>query len=399
MKRQHWEAFLTEIDDKTIWTAHRYVTGEPTDGAQSKMPPLKGKREDGSISLTKSEEEKSNLLFRSFFAEQLEYEKPPKKYKYPTALFRYSPITNQQIHKAIQKLSPYKAPGANGILNVVLIKLAEVIVPIIGPLFRASIRLKYVPQEWKDSTIVVIRKPGKPDYAEAGAYRPIALLDTIGKVMASCVAEDLLYYADKYTLLPQTQFGCRPGQTTIDALHYAVSFIKKAWRAGDEVIALFMDIKAAFPSVYPEWCIHELREKGIPKDYTNWYQELLKGRKTTLTLDGYKAAPHELTIGLDQGRPDSGIAYALYSAGLAELVEGMKNHEVVCFTDDTTFMIRAKTLEAGIKKMEELMEKAYKWSNTYNCQFSTDKFTLIGFSRRREKDLRNPKKTNTRAKA
>lgn len=61
-------------------------------------------------------------------------------------------------------------------------KTADMIIPILGPLFRATFSLKYFPQEWKDSTIVVLRKPGKADYTNPSAYRPIALLDTIGKV-------------------------------------------------------------------------------------------------------------------------------------------------------------------------------------------------------------------------
>lgn len=395
-KRLNWETFLEEVDERTIWTAHKYVAGEPTDGACSKMPPLKKMERDGTISLTKSEEEKSDLLFKSFFAEQKEYGKPAGDFKYPSEVFSYSPMRNQQIHKAIERLGPHKAPGANGIPNIVLIKTAEMIVPILGPLFRASMRLSYLPQEWKDSTIVIIRKPGKPDYAVPGAYRPIALLDTIGKVLAACITEDLLAFTDKCALLPPTQFGCRPGRTTTDALHYATSFIKNAWRAGDEVVALFMDIKAAFPSVYPEWLVHGMRCRGIPKEYTEWYKEMLKERRTTLTLDGYKAAPRELTIGLDQGRPDSGVAYALYSAGLADIIKGKKNHEIVSFADDTTIMIRAKTLEEGIKLMEQTMEQASEWSKTHNCQFAMDKFAMIGFSRRREKDPENPKKSKPR---
>lgn len=137
------------------------------------------------------------------------------------------------------------------------------------------IKLKHVPQEWKDSTIVVIRKPEKPDYTVTGAYRPIALLDTIGKVLASCITEDLLAFTDKMSLLPPMQFGCRPGRTTTDTLHYTISFIKNAWQGRDEVVALFLDIKVAFPSVYLEWLTHSMRERGGPKVYTEWYKEML----------------------------------------------------------------------------------------------------------------------------
>lgn len=210
------------------------------------------------------------------------------------------------------------------------------------------------------------------------------------------MAEDLLAAADKKSMLPPTQFGCRPGRTTTDALHHAISFMKNAWRGGDEVVALFLDIKAAFPSIYPEWLTYSMRQRGVPKAYTEWYKEMLKGRKTTLTFDNHRAEPQPLTIGVDQGRPDSGIAYTFYSADLADIVRAKKNHEVVCFADDTTVMVRARTLEEGIKAIKETMEEAHKWSKRYNCQFATEKFALMGFSRKRRKDPENLRKTTPR---
>ena len=248
---------------------------------------------------------------------------------------------------------------------------------------------------------MILRKPGKPDYTNPNAYRPIALLDTIGKVLSSCASEDILYYADKHTLLPHTQFGCRPGRTTTDAIQHTVSFIKNAWRAGEEVAALFLDIKAAFPSVLPEWMVHSMRKRGVPKQYTDWFSEVLHERKTTLTFDKYKSTPKDLKIGLDQGRPESGPIFAFYNAALADIVEDKKNEEVVIFADDTTLLARAKTLEDATGKLEEMMNKptgANKWATTHNCTFATDKFALIGFSRKRERDPNNPRKTIPRTR-
>ena len=65
----------------------------------------------------------------------------------------------------------------------------------------------------------VIHKLGKSDYTVPGAYRPIALLDTLGKILSSCVAEDIIKMAEIHHLLPKNQFGCCPGCTTTDALH------------------------------------------------------------------------------------------------------------------------------------------------------------------------------------
>ena len=40
-KRCHWEGFLESVNKRTVWTAHRYVSGDPTDGGRAQVPTLK----------------------------------------------------------------------------------------------------------------------------------------------------------------------------------------------------------------------------------------------------------------------------------------------------------------------------------------------------------------------
>jgi len=35
MKREHWAAFLTFLDRKSVWTTHCYASGDPTDGGRA----------------------------------------------------------------------------------------------------------------------------------------------------------------------------------------------------------------------------------------------------------------------------------------------------------------------------------------------------------------------------
>ena len=130
--------------------------------------------------------------------------------------------------------------------------------------------LETYPQEWKESNTLVLRKPGKPSYTEPGAYRPIALLDTISKVLSACVAEDLTKFLEIHDLLPPNHFGCHPGQTTTDALQYLIAFTKDAWRKSKVVGALFLDIKAAFPSNSSDYytaCAKEEYRKNTQNGY------------------------------------------------------------------------------------------------------------------------------------
>lgn len=51
---------------------------------------------------------------------------------------------------------------------------------IIVSIFTACVDLGHHPKQWRSAKIIVLRKPGKPDYTIPGAYRPISLLNTLG---------------------------------------------------------------------------------------------------------------------------------------------------------------------------------------------------------------------------
>jgi hypothetical protein len=96
----------------------------------------------------------------------------------------------------------------------------------------------------------VLRKPGQPDYSVPKAYRPITLLDTMAKLLSSCIADNLTYIAEQHNLLPAMHFGGCPGWSTTDSLHLLTKFITDAWASKEHFVSvLFLDVKAAFPSI------------------------------------------------------------------------------------------------------------------------------------------------------
>ena len=56
-------------------------------------------------------------------------------------------------------------------------------------LFQRCLVLAYHPRQFKTSTTVVLKKPQREDYTKAKAYRPIALLNTLGKLLERIVAD------------------------------------------------------------------------------------------------------------------------------------------------------------------------------------------------------------------
>ena len=65
----------------------------------------------------------------------------------------------------------------------------------------------------------MLRKPGKPDYTNPKAYRPIALLNTLGKALETIVAKRVRFLAETHALLPHTQIGARKQRSVDTALH------------------------------------------------------------------------------------------------------------------------------------------------------------------------------------
>ena len=192
-------------------------------------------------------------------------------------------------------------------------RCADLLIPFLGPLFRATFDLEYYPEEWKVSTTVVLRKPRRGDYSVAKSYRPIALMSCMGKLLSACVASTLEHDLEVAGLYPQGHFGGRAGQTTTDSLHLLVKSIRDAWRRKEVASVLFLDVEAAFPSAIPAWLLYEMRTMGIPEQVVTWIQRKMEGRKTRLTFDDFTSSLFEIVSGLDQGCTLSVRLYKIYN--------------------------------------------------------------------------------------
>jgi hypothetical protein len=71
----------------------------------------------------------------------------------------------------VDKLNPFKAPGANSIPNIVRKQCIDVLLPYMGPLYRVIFTLDIYPAEWRDSVMRVLRKMGKANYSTPDVYR------------------------------------------------------------------------------------------------------------------------------------------------------------------------------------------------------------------------------------
>ncbi|RYP01304.1 hypothetical protein DL766_004706 [Monosporascus sp. MC13-8B] len=95
-------------------------------------------------------------------------------------------------------------------------------------LHDACLQLGYCPAHFKESITVVLRNQGKGDYSQPKAYRPIALLNTLGKVMGA-ISQTGLPISPTLTGSSQAVPGSRKLTSTEHATHPLLQRIHQAW--------------------------------------------------------------------------------------------------------------------------------------------------------------------------
>ena len=339
-------------------------------------------------------EEKTEMLKQKFFPPA-----PPADLSEIEGSFYPSPphcptiVTRSEVTESIRRLKPDTAPGPDGITNRIVKACSEKLSDLLTPLFQACIDQAYHPRAFKTANTITLRKIDKDDYTAPNAYRPIALLNTLGKVMESIMSKKITHIAETHRLLPDTQMGARRGRSTETALELLTEQIHTVWGQGNDKVAtlLSMDVAGAYDTVSHRRLIHNLRKRKIPKWITDWVDSFLNERSTTLAIHSRVIDIFEVRTGIPQGSPISPILYLFYNADLLDICERPgTNTSAIGFVDDINVLAYGKSTEENCKTLEGIHKKCERWAIRHGSVFAPKKYELIHLSR-------NPKKFNMTA--
>jgi len=137
-KQQHWRDWLEKAEDPDIWAAHCIVSAPHTDRGRAKIPKLKHKVGDEELTAS-TNEEKSRVLAKCFFPTKPQDQGRNTEVKYPKACKGVGKITREQIREQLRKTKPFKAPGPDGIPNIVLSNSAGLITDRLFYIYEAML--------------------------------------------------------------------------------------------------------------------------------------------------------------------------------------------------------------------------------------------------------------------
>ncbi|KAI9036090.1 uncharacterized protein KD926_002467 [Aspergillus affinis] len=303
-------------------------------------------------------------------------------------------LTEHEVLRCIRRAPPDKAPGPDSIPNKVWHWLGEVssFLTVLTQIFNACLRLGHNPEYFQQSTTVVLRKAAPRDYRLAKSYRPIALLNTLGKILEAVATVRIAWALEERNLLPRSHLGGRRGISVDHLIQLLLDQIFESWGKGRKVSILLLDVAGAFDNVSHIRLLHNLRMMGLGF-FAGWLKSFLSSRSTRLQLPGYLSNLILTPTGIPQGSPISPILFLLFNTPLIRalsidgiealriqppLLEGGKTVSYGWIDDVATLAI-SDSYAVNQRLLERALGKAAVWSRQHSSKFAPDKFELIHF--------------------
>ena len=297
----------------------------------------------------------------------------------------FPPISKREIWDALRPTANSSAPGPDHVTWRHL-KLALSIPETDDALMTLFNKVCFTgtwPSHFKESVSVIIPKPNKPDYSIPKAYRPIALLNTVGKLLTKILANRLQHDAAQYGLLHRDQFGGIQGHSTIDAGLVLTDFISEHRERGWHTSVCAIDVAQFFPSLSHAVTGRILQRLGFSPILVALINSYFQGRTTTYKWDSATSKRYNFSLGTPQGDCLSPILLALYISIAIWRVfpETMppSTTKSLFFVDDGIIITASPSLQTNVAVLRLYLLLLLQALADIGLQVETSKTELIHF--------------------
>ena len=228
----------------------------------------------------------------------------------------WPPFSNKELRDELKDTSNFTAPGPDHVPWRTWKRVCKFNPNVIVKMrifFNAFITYEHWPKRLKRGLTLCLAKPGR-DHTKAKGYRPIILLDTIGKWFEKLGAKRIQFDGQKYGILHPSQFGGTMQHSTTDAGAQLVHNIRQGWTHNMDSTILLFDVSAYYPSIRHDVLIKTMRKQGFNTKFVNFMSSYLTGRETHLLFQNHVMGPIDITQGLGQGSCLSPILSGIYIA-------------------------------------------------------------------------------------
>lgn len=367
-KKEMWDKWVEEAEtNKAMWGVWRLTTKNRI--AKTTTLEKEGKR---AVTFAEKEEMLRATLFQHETADDEEWTRKRKGERVE--------MTIEQVRKAFKNMGGLKAPGKDEIVVKAIKERMEVIGERLREVYQLSLNKGRHPTQWKTAIAAIIPKPGKTDYTKPANYRPVSLLNTMGKGLEKIAAEIITEKAesDEAEGIHDDQWGGRRGRGAEECVETTIWWANERKREGKSVVLVMMDVAQAFPSVVKGRMANRLEKMGLPEGVVAWVKDFMEERRVKLRIDNEEGEEHRVETGVPQGSPVSPVLFNVSIAPLLRRLE-TKANEIGCemisptFVDDVTMAIAGKNKMEAMENAEKLIRESEEWGREFEIKFEDKK--------------------------
>jgi hypothetical protein len=253
-----------------------------------------------------------------------------------------------EVQDAIRGLKVGKAPGPNGLPNRVLKHLPQRTMSLLVELFNAALLAQYFPPVWKHASVISILKPGK-DPSLPSSYRPISLLDTIGKLFEKILLSRILSEVSGRWLLRDKQFGFRPKHSTTIQLARVVERVTRNFGEKRLTGVIFLDVAKAFDTIWVDGLLSKLTALNFPSYLVKIISSYLHNRTFEAAALNATSTRRHMRAGLAHGGL---VSPALFSLYVNDMPVPSRHVELALYADATAIIATSRKSALLIRYLE-----------------------------------------------
>ena len=275
------------------------------------------------------------------------------------------------------KHTPKRAPGPTGITWPMVKNFPPEIITSLTKIFNASLASGYFPKAFKISNIRLIPKPGKNPHSPEN-YRPISLLEILGKTFERLINQRLRLHLESHELLAPRQFGFRSGASTEDALNSIVAYLNSNSRYFKTALVT-KDVKKAFDTVWHTGLKYKICNNfNLPHLTQRILCSFLEERESRISHQGTLSNSFSPQAGVPQGSVLSPSLYNMYTADLPPPAHN--DSLTIQYADDVTQLARARTLDHLTDKIQREITATSLWELKWRILSHPEKSKVTYFN-------------------